>query len=397
MPGVIEEQFIVRGQPGEEPGTTTHVGLPVGAALREYAGVQSFGYLTVPRPNGTSAYLASRSFEEPESPSFEGGLLALFSYNEGSTRFARPPFAGDANDVNGEDGIATVTGEPMVVGVHDGAVVTVGASASTTSTEAGSAVRFTANVEGGLPGEGFSFEWRFGDGATASGESAVHSFTGSGTYEVRVVAAGTDESGGESGPVNIVVGNPPVAGQPSAAPAPDPNYPKPQKKTPGPAPKDPHAAGHDAGGGDRGARPNARGGSAGDAPAAGATPTASPAAAAPSPESPPSDAIPPTAPEPAAKAPSQPDPAPEQKNTPQAPAARSARQGELVEGRLVAADLGSTEAVEAASGASPQVGSGSASVAAGEGGFGVPVVAFTVVILLGAGALFEWRRRPPIR
>jgi PKD repeat protein len=399
-PGVITEQFPVRARPGESPEATSHRGLPAGVALREYAGVESFGYLTIPRPTGTVAYIPGSAFVEPTSPEFEGGLLALFSYNEGSTRFVRPAFAGDSGDVNAEDSIATVTGESLVVGVHEGAIVKVGASASTTSTDAGSAVGFTATASGGEPGERFSFEWRFGDGATATGESVSHTFTGSGVYEVRVVAVGTDESGGESGPLSVVVGNPPTAVQSGATPTPvpEPIEAKPKQSSGrGHGSNGAHAGGsatgsHGARGqqrtGDRGAKRRSHGGST----EAGATLPSTTTAAAPAPETPtvpaaPSSPAAPSAQSPATSGP----PAGSAAATSQDPA-----NGEVVEGRLVADDLGPVSVAEAGAGPSSEEGSRSVGGKVGDGGLGVPVVALIVVALPAAGALFEWRRRPAV-
>lgn len=217
-PGVVLEQFILRARAGESPEVTSHRGLPVGAALREYAGVESIGYLTVPRPNGTSAYVAGEALEEP-SPKFEGGLAALFAYNEGSTRFMRPPIAGDPNDVNAEDNIATVAGEALVVGIHDGNILGVSATASSTTPGAGTPVQLEAEAGGAKAGETLAYHWSFGDGTGAEGPSASHAFTAAGTYRVTLTVTGSAESGGEAQPLKIVVGNPPTGTEAGAQPA----------------------------------------------------------------------------------------------------------------------------------------------------------------------------------
>src|ERR1700743_2242515 len=204
-----------RGRAGETPQASACSGLPALTALEE-AKIGSFGYLTLPRSKGTTAYLSAEELERPSSV-FEGALPPLFFAAERATRFSRPPKIGDPDDVNAEDNIATVAGEALVVGVHQGHVVEVQVTPSTTSTSAGSAVEFTAAVVGG--GE-FTFAWTFGDGTTAAGESVSHSFSGSGTYQVRAIATSADGSGGESGPAEVVVGNPPTAAAPGATTVP---------------------------------------------------------------------------------------------------------------------------------------------------------------------------------
>jgi PKD domain len=400
-PDRVSESCIVRGTPGETPGPTQHAGVPVFRVL-EHVEVESFGYLTIPRPNGTVAYLPAGYFEG-ESP-FEGCRYALLSVESGLTKFFRPPLAGKPEDVNAEDNIVTVSGEALVVGVHQGRVVEVQVTPSTTSTSTGSLVQFTATVVGG--GD-FNFVWTFGDGSTAEGETVPHAFAGSGTYQVRVTATGTggEESGGESGPVEVVVGNPPITAQPGPTTTPRP----PVKKPTGAAGK-----GRDGRGG-KGSKPAPSGGhkknpkndssaQRSESPAGrshsddSAEPSAAPTSVAP--EVP--TTLPPSAPLPLPEEPSTTAPEGEAPAESAAPTARTpspspppTTKGELVEGRLVGDDLGPTTLEEAVGGPSEGEGSRSAPGAVGEGGVGVPVGALIVVALLAGGALFEWRRSRP--
>ncbi|HKZ14038.1 MAG TPA: PKD domain-containing protein [Solirubrobacterales bacterium] len=388
---VEKERCPLRGRAGEAPQVNGCQGVPVTTVL-ESLGVDSFGYLTIPRPNGTVAYLAASDFEE-----FEGEAPPLFSVEKSSaTRFWRPPRAGDPNDINAEDNIATPSGEALVVGVHYGHVVGVEVTASTTSTNAGSPVQFTASASGGMPGEEFTYHWTFGDGTGGEGPTPSHTFGGSGTYVVRVTALGSKDSGGESGPVDIVVGNPPSTAQPGATMTPEKAPPKP-RGAPG--------KGHEGTGG-KGSRSSSGGSKEkkrGDdsavkrgklpasrsEPSAPTTSTAAPevAAAVPPPASPVTEESSETA--------------PAGSGTETGTGAKQATEtspsgGELVEGRLVGDHLGSTAAVEAGDPSSGQ-GSPSAAGAVGSGGVGVPVVLLMVVGLLAAGALFEWRGRTPRR
>jgi PKD domain len=398
---------MLRALPGETPGPSEHRGIPVGDALAEYAPeVETFGYLTIPRPKGTVAYLPLSWFEG-ESP-FEGCESALFSVDSGITKFFRPPLRGNPDDVNAEDNIATPPGEALVVGVHNGNVVEVQVSPPTTSTTTGAPVEFTAAVVGG--GE-FSFVWTFGDGTTGEGETVTHAFSGSGTYQVRVTATGTggDESGGESGPVEVVVGNPPTAEAPGATAT---TTPQPPTKKPKGAP----GKGREGRGG-KGSKPAPSGGhkkkkgKAESSARRGGSPTgrshpddsAEPSVPPPTsvvPEVP--ATLPPPAPLPLPEEPSAPTSegeAPAESVAPTAhtpsPSPPPTAGGELVEGRLVGDDLGPTTLEEAAGGSSEGEGSRSAAGAVGNGGVGVPVGALIVVALLAGGALFEWRRSRP--
>ncbi len=404
------EICVLRGHPGEEPPPTTHGGLPV-AEVFEAAGVSpSFGYLSIPRQNGTVAYLPHEYFYG-ESP-FEGCKFATFSY-DGNTKFFRPPLAGDPNDVNAEDFIATVSGEALTVGVHEGHVLEVQVSPSTTSTTAGTPVQFTATVVGG--GE-FDLAWTFGDGTTATGASVGHAFSGVGTYLVRVTATGTggDGSGGESGPAEVVVGDPPTTEAPGATTTPRP----PTTATPTGAPgKGREGRGGKGskpapGGGDkvrkpkqskddsspqRAASPASR--SATHATEAPSTPTSSPPSELPG-------SPPPTPEEPSGEGPAEPPrccsagPSPDGSLRPSpspSQAQQSTPEGELVEGRLVGDDLGPATIGQAVGAGAEGEGSRSAPGAVGKGGVGVPAIALAVVALLAGGAFFEWRRSRPIR
>ncbi|MBS1680065.1 MAG: PKD domain-containing protein [Actinobacteria bacterium] len=390
--------YLLRATPGEVGEWIPRAGMSVRKVI-EASGVPfaATGYLTVPRPNGTVAYLPGEDFAEP-SPAFEEGKSAVISIDGASTRFLRPLIPRKPDDVNAEDNIATVSGEALTIGVHNGSVVEVQVSASTTSTTAGSPVQFTAAVIGG---GAFDFSWTFGDGGTASGESVSHPFTGSGTYQVRVTAVGLDESGGESGPVSVVVGNPPSTEAPGASAAPQPSA-----KQPTGAP----GKGRDGRGGE-GRKPSAGGegktggnetsAQRGNAPAGRshhASESSAPSSSVPSP-APPSPEAPPPVP-PAPTLPSTPE---ESSGTSPAasPAASPSRpgpsRGDLVEGRLVGANLGPATIEEALGGSAEGKGSSSAAGAIGSGGAGVPVLALIVVALLAGGALFEWRRGRAVR
>lgn len=399
--------YVLRATPGEVNPPVPRQGVPV-AKVIEMAEV-SFdggGYLTVPRPNGTVAYLPGEYFREP-STAFENALPAVISPDQGSVRFFRPLLAEEPSGVNAEDNIVTVSGEGLTIGVHGGNAVKVEVSPPSASTSAGSRVQFTAAATGGLEGEGFIFNWTFGDGTTATsvgGEPVSHAFSGSGTYLVRATAVGNRESGGESGPVEVVVGNPPTTEAPGATATPQP-----PAKNPTGAP----GKGREGRGG-KGAKPTPSGGGKkrktnekddssvqrGTSPAG---PTRSPEPSEPS--SPSTSVVPelpaplPVPEEPSSTAPEGDVPAESAAPTAHAPAPSRppTAANELVEGRLVGDDLGPTSIEEAVGGSAEGEGSRSAPGAVGNGGIGAPVGALIVVALLAGGALFEWRRGRPTR
>jgi hypothetical protein len=383
------------------------------------------GYITVPRPNGTVAYL--RLAELPGPP--EGP--ASFWVDSGCIRFFRPAI-GDGP--NAEDNIASC-GAPLAIGVRDGAILTVRATPSTAAATAGQAIDFTATAEGGEGGEGFSYVWDFGDGSTAEGPTVGHAFAATGSYRVRVTATGNEESGGESAPVTIVVGSPAAGAGVGAGPE------APKKKT------KPHGTGGRKGsggnGGGRGAKGggpknggkaagkgskggdgkgsgsgSSKGGGAGSHPAgepgkasepaqsqpAGATseslPTelppietlpsqVSPFAEAPLPALPPIPTPPPeaTVPPPPATGAAPANPA--------APAPGEATAaGQTVRGQLVADRFEAGVPEWGAGGSSADAGTQSFASAPPASGDSIPVTALIAAVLLAAGVLFEWRRRP---
>jgi serine protease len=73
------------------------------------------------------------------------------------------------------------------------------------SPRVGEGVEFDAGDSTDLDGRITSYEWTFGDGSTASGESVVHSFEGSGTYTVSLTVE-DDEGGTDSVSKTLGVG-----------------------------------------------------------------------------------------------------------------------------------------------------------------------------------------------
>jgi len=197
--------YTVRAHPGEVGESFTRTGVSVRQAMT-LAGIdpESIGYVVVPRPDGSEAYLPRVDFAA--APPFEDGRPVLLSADSGCSRFLRP--TSGPEDVNAEDIIAAC-GSALEIGVRDGEILTVRATASATKVDAGEAVRFTAVAEGAMPGEAVTFVWDFGDGR-GTGSEVEHTFKAAGSYSVSVVATGSEESGGEAVPLTVVVGKAPV-------------------------------------------------------------------------------------------------------------------------------------------------------------------------------------------
>jgi PKD domain len=384
--------YTLRANPGEAGELINRGGMPVREVItKSGADPDTPGYFTVPRPDGTTAYLPGADLSEP--PPFPQGP-ALISVDVNSTHFFRPVTA-DPNDVNAEDNIATPAGEALTIGLHDGNILTVQAVAAPTSIQSGQAVQFYGGSSGGKSGEVISYRWSFGDGGSAEGPSVSHTFSGSGTYAVRVTATGSAESGGESGPVEVVVGNPPTTPKPGAAPT--KAKPKQKHKADDPSGKGGQGGGG-SGSGSRGGSGSSHSGNTGAEPGGGD------GSAEPAPNEVSGGSTPaPATPEPEPTVPPEGEPPPPTEANSPAPAAKPAAaapprpSGELVEGTLVA-DLFEPAAAAAGS-ASSSSGSDSAPGAIDHGGgASVPVAALIVLGLLASGLLFEWRRaRPRLR
>jgi hypothetical protein len=211
---VAPRTYTLRARPGEPGEQITHGGLSVRGLLR-IAGLDPdrIGFVTVPRADGTTAYLPGSDFAEP--PPFPEGP-ALVWVDSNATHLFRPVLGPE--DANAADNIATPGGEALALRVSDGALLSVRAEADPDKASVGQRVSFSAAASGALGGEAISYRWDFGEGAGAEGQRVSHAFEAPGSYEVAVTASGSRESGGVSEPLAIVVGNPPEAGGAGASP-----------------------------------------------------------------------------------------------------------------------------------------------------------------------------------
>jgi hypothetical protein len=160
-------------------------------------------FLSIERPNGSLSLLGGGDLADP--PPFPEGPPIVWM-DAGGARYLRPLRGPD--DANGADNI-DITGGDLVVRVHHGPLIVLRARADRRATPARRAVAFTAEVvSGATPATAARFAWRFGDGATATGQNVRHAFAQPGVYEAIVTVTGADDSGGASDPLRIQVGAP---------------------------------------------------------------------------------------------------------------------------------------------------------------------------------------------
>jgi PKD domain len=308
------------------------------------ASPDAVSFVSIERPNGSLSLLGRGDLTDP--PPFPDGPPLVWM-DAGGARYLRPLRGPD--DANGADNV-DITGGDLVVTIHQGPLLVVRARADRRAVRAGTVVHFAAEIVSGA-GQGLSYAWRFGDGATASGPAAGHAFAAPGTYEAVVTVDGTDDSGGSSAPLRIRVGRPPPAGGAVGGGSGD------RRRSPaqGPARGSGGAGGGRPGGsgaaGASGSPSSGAGGSAAagasGSPSSGASRSAALPRAAPAPAAPPAATT--RAPAPAPRA-TTPAPAPPRAAAPRTrrprprraragrrPAARATPPGRLVRGTLVAA------------------------------------------------------------
>lgn len=199
---VHSRQYTVR--PGD---VETFSGVSVRHLLRDVAGVDMTGvtFARARHDDGTTDVLTTADLAGP--PDFPDGPALVFADGP-SIRYLRPPR--DDSDPKGADDYATQSGESLTIELHDGAVLAVHASASTTSAKPGAAVTLSATASGAELGETLAFSWTLGDGDLGAGSTVVHRFAAPGTYRIVVDVRGSAGSAGTSTPVVVVVGAAPT-------------------------------------------------------------------------------------------------------------------------------------------------------------------------------------------
>jgi hypothetical protein len=164
----------------------------------------ALSFVTIERPNGSLAMLGRGDLTDP-APFPDGPPIVWM--DSGGARYLRP--LRGSGDVNGSDNV-DITGGDLEVRVHTGPLLVVRATADRREVRARTTVHFAAEVVSGA-GQGLRYSWRFGDGASASGQAVAHAFAAPGVYEAVVTVDGSDDSGGASAPLRVRVGAPPEA------------------------------------------------------------------------------------------------------------------------------------------------------------------------------------------
>lgn len=193
--------YRVRSRPGRAVETIKLSGTRLASVLRA-AGVDpaTVPTLEITRSDGSILYLTRDELDPAAGPP---PLLYASGRSMGFARTSR-----GAGDVNAADLFTTSSGTPIRITVSRVAVLRVLVHASDTRIAPRARVHLEAEVEGALPGEELTYEWRLGDGHTAAGEETSHRFAARGRYEVMLRVTGDQASGGSSQPVVVQVGPP---------------------------------------------------------------------------------------------------------------------------------------------------------------------------------------------
>lgn len=203
---VVNSTFVLRSGGGESSQTVTGFSL---AALIDAAGADpySFSFLEVQRPSGGAVQLSRH--QALDKGAFAEGPPVVYPTATG-TGFLRPSSSG--GDLNGDDSFDAPQGITVVL--RKGSPLRVKAEASTVKTKPGKKVSFSAVVQQSSAGEELTFSWSFGDGKSARGARATHSFAKPGRYDVVVGVTSPGNDAGSSAVVSIQVGKP-IAGGPN--------------------------------------------------------------------------------------------------------------------------------------------------------------------------------------
>lgn len=200
-PDVRARRYGVISVPGGAVRSTMVTGYSLGV-LFGYAGIDpsSFTVAEVFAPNVHPVVLSNA--QATRESAFPDGPPVAWQDSEGA-HFLRP--SASATDVNESD-VFLALDSRVTVYLHSGALLSVKASAQLRTTSVGKRVRFTSSASAAQPGESLTYQWTFDDGRGASQESATHSFTTVGTYNVYVRVVGSHGAIGVSAVVPIKVG-----------------------------------------------------------------------------------------------------------------------------------------------------------------------------------------------
>jgi hypothetical protein len=181
--------YTLRERPGD-PGEPVSVsGLSI-RGLLSLAGYNPGATRFVQIVGGDGSVITLNS-PEINSPPFPEGP-ALVTDEGGATRFIKPSRTSGGTSQS----VLSVPGTPLEMTVEGSSLLSLRATASPTKVGTGQTVTFKVSVRFQQPAS-YSYEWDFGDGASASGSTVTHSYRQSGNLTARVTVRGSAGSTAE--------------------------------------------------------------------------------------------------------------------------------------------------------------------------------------------------------
>jgi hypothetical protein len=236
-----------------KPGQYVVTGLSVNAVMHNLLTPQvlsqvTFAEVTVPGTEGSSSFLtggqapsnlsAPSNYLGPPTP----GLLPVFFVNGTVVDYERPLL--NENDSAFADDTQSLQNGPIDLSIHTGPLLTVTAHASISASKVakiGQPITFTSSSQGDtvMP----TFTWTINGDVVSHQQDFTHKFTGVGSYEIQVSAAGSDDSAGQSAPLFVTVGTAHYKGspKPGGTPTPTPSVTPTPSPTPTPTPTGSHS------------------------------------------------------------------------------------------------------------------------------------------------------------
>jgi hypothetical protein len=245
---VPSTDYVLRASPNDPGQTVTLSGTSVRRLVSSAYPIDQVGFVRFVRPDGTWATLSSSDLADP--PPFADARFPLVFVDSVGTRYFRP--VRDDRDANARDNLSTRSGQPLEGWVQTGRVLTVTATGDPADIDKGESVRFHASVTGARDGERLTVKWTFGDGTTATGGTARHTYDATGAYDALATVTGSRDSGGTSDLIRVNVGKakggPNRTGAPNGRPEPTAPRSGPSNGNPGARPGGTAATGSPSGG-----------------------------------------------------------------------------------------------------------------------------------------------------
>jgi hypothetical protein len=173
------------------------------AAVLDAAGADPYGFSYLEAQRPAGGSVLLSRHQALDPDAFAENPPAIYATATG-TGFLRP--SSGPEDLNASDSFELPQGLTIVL--RKGSPLRVRAKASTVRTRPGREVSFAAIVEQAGAGERLTYSWYFDDGHSASGAKVRHSFAARGSYDVVVGVTTPGDSAGTSAVVTVQVGAP---------------------------------------------------------------------------------------------------------------------------------------------------------------------------------------------